>query len=113
MNLKYKILGIHGKRIPFSSGNQTELNFFSYQRKLVITKIDEIFSLPTITYVNDELIEILAKLRDCWFYSGIKSYKKFGEKVIVNNLSLGIYDYYLLFIRLKKFAEINEFKVTD
>ena len=111
MNFKYTILGTHGHWIPFSSGEYTELDFFINQKKIIIKKIDEIFSLPTITQVDDELIEILAELRDCHFYGTIRAYERFGEKVSDENFNQGIYEYYRILKKLKKYCTIHNFKV--
>jgi hypothetical protein len=114
MNFKYEIYGTHGNWTPFSSGELTEIKFFSMQRNLVIKKIDEIFSLPTITSVDDELIELLSKLRNSQFYSVVEVYERFSNKNI-SAIDFGreVYDYYLIFKDLKKYGEPTKLKVVE
>jgi len=113
MDFQHNILGDHGDWIPFSSGEQTEINFFSHQRGLIISKIDEMFAIPTIAYIDAELIEALAKLRDSWFYSGVESFSRNGERVRVMNFNKGVYDYYKFYLKIKEYAKINELKVVN
>lgn len=111
MDFKYEIFGNNFEWIKFSSGEVLELEHFSNHRDLVIKKIDEILSMPTIIYIDSELIEVLAKLRDCWFFSGIESMNSYNA-ISVQNFNKGVYDYYSLFLRLKKFGNPHKFRVT-
>jgi hypothetical protein len=88
-----------------SSGTITELHHFVHEREQVIKKIDEILSLPIIQSENDKIIETLAKLRDCWFYSGVDSYSRMGTKVTVMNFNKGVYDYYQAYVTLSKYTD--------
>lgn len=113
MNFKYKILDTHKEWIPFSSGERTEIDFFVHQKELVISKINEIFAIPTVIHLDEELLEVLAKLRDCSFYSGVDSFSKDGNSVTVNQFYKGAYDYYTFFLELKKYAKINKMEILD
>lgn len=109
----YSIKGSQGPWIPFSSGEQTELDHFKYERKLVTTKIDEIFALPTVIYLDDNLIEILANLRDSRFYSHIDFLDKFGPPTNAEDISLSVFEYFALFQRLKRYAKLYEFRLDE
>lgn len=113
MKFNYKIKGSHGGWIPFGTGEQLEINSYVHEREIVLSKIDELLALPTIIYIDFELIEILVRLRDCWFYSGVAIFLKSNPQAKVHNFNKGIYDYYLLFLRLKRYALINEFIVIN
>lgn len=113
MNIRYKIIGSHGNWIPFGSGNVTEIEHFIKEQELVTSKINEIFNIPTINHIDDELLSILAKLKDSWFYSGIKSYHIYGERSTVYEFNKGVYDYYKLYLRLKEYANITTYKIVE
>ena len=112
MNFKYLITNKENQWIPFSTGDISEIQHFERECILVIRKIDEILALPIIINLNIELIETLAKLRDCWFYAGIKSYAQGIPIITIDNFNNGAYDYYTLYLKLKKFVRVIEFKVT-
>jgi len=113
MNFYYEIFGTNNKWIPFSTGEQTELNHFRQEKDLIIRKIDEIFKIPTISILDEDLIANLAKLRDCLFYSAVESYNRWGRIVTVTYFKTAIYDYYLLFRALQKYGTITAFRVKD
>lgn len=127
MDFKYEYLNDGSKWTQYSTGDWLELDHFTHHRKLIISKIDEILLLPTIIYVDSELIELLAKLRDCQFYVGIEYFSKaeFIDSqayVIMNgtrckfsfgDFNVATHDYCLLFSQLKKFADVHEFKVSQ
>lgn len=113
MNFYYEIFGNHNKWIPFSTGEQTELNHFRQEKELIIRKIDEIFKIPTISILDEDLIANLAKLRDCLFYSAVESYNRWGKRVTVTYFKTAIYDYYLLFHALQKYGTMTALRVKD
>ena len=113
MNFQYKILNIKGEWVPFSSGDQTELQFFTSEKALITRIIDEIFNLPTITALDDSLIEILAELRDCLFYSGVKSFNTYNNfNLTIVDFDKDVYIYYQLFLRLKKHVQPTPLQVN-
>ncbi|MCO5287695.1 MAG: hypothetical protein M9898_14905 [Chitinophagaceae bacterium] len=113
MNFNYRVKYTKNNYwTPFSSGELTEISNFKHERIIVKEKIDEIFSIPIISAEEDLLIETLAKLRDCWFYSGILAYASTGEKAIVYNFNEAVFEYYWYFSILSKYVDLPEFKLN-
>lgn len=111
MDMNYRILGKHGGWIPFGSGEITEIQHFERERNLIKTKIDEIFSTPSIKYVDDELIVLLTQLKDCWFYAGVDAHLQYGDRVSVQNFNTGVHDYYQLYIKLSQHLTPVKFQI--
>lgn len=111
MAFRCKIKGDHGGWIPFSMEEEKELEFFRKQKNMAINKIDEILALPTANVLDEELIEVLAKLRDSLFYSGIDAFSMAGANATVDKFSEGVYEYYTLYKKLKRYTPINEIEI--
>lgn len=93
------------------SGNVRELESFVRERSYVISSIDEILSLPIIQYVDDELIESLATLRNSWFYSGVNSFEKYGFGPEIHKFNEGVYIYYQMYQKLNKYITPYRFEI--
>ena len=112
-NFNYSILNNNGDWVNISTGNQTEYQHFFHHKNLIQEKIDEIFSLPNITNLNNGIIENLAELRDCSFISAISMYEQYGERIANENLGEEFFEYYKKFVRLKKHCKLTEFKIRE
>ena len=111
MNFKYRLkAGVNWS--GNSSGQLRELLHFQNERNQVINKIDKILALPIIQSEEDILIESLAKLRDCWFYSGVDSFVTTNLTVTVSDFNKGVYDYYLIYLTLSKFANSYNIEIV-
>lgn len=93
------------------SGDTRELESFVRERDGVISSIDEILSLPIIQYVDDELIESLATLRNSWFYSVVDQCDKSGLGVNAYKFNEGVYIYYKIYQKLNKYITPYRFEI--
>lgn len=107
MNLRYmrKSKSTGQWEAPMHTGQQTEIEYFLHEQKVVTEKITQIFGIPTTINVDHELIEILSELRDCWFYAGIATLISFNLKPIIINFNKGVFHYYELFKKLRKYTD--------
>lgn len=113
MNFNYKIKFTKNNYwTPFSSGDATETFKLDNERKVIKEKIDEILVLPIISSEDDLLIETLSQLRDSWFYKGVESYSRMGQKTTVRDFNKGLYDYYLYFSILSKFVLLPKIEIN-
>lgn len=112
-NFKYSVLNDGGNWVNLSTGHITEYEHFFQHRKLMIEKIDDIFSLPNITNLNNGIIENLAEIRDSSFLFSISTYETFGERIANEDLGEKLYEYYKVFKKLKKHCKLNEFRIRE
>ncbi len=113
MNFSYKIKSAKNNCwTPYASGDTTETFTLEHERKVIKEKIDETLTLPIISSEDDLLIETLSKLRDSWFYNGVESYSRMGQKITVNDFNKGVYDYYLYFSTLSKFVVLPKIEIN-
>jgi len=94
------------------TGSIRELESFVRERKHVISSIDGILSLPIIQYVDDELIQSLATLRDSWFYSCVKSFDNYGLGPKHYKFNEGVYVYYDIYQKLNKYITPYRFEIV-
>jgi hypothetical protein len=109
MNFRYSVTA-NNMTSTISTGNVTELNHFIHEKEIVIKKIDEVFTLPTVSSEEDKLIEALSQLRDCSFYTGVESFYKFGNNVQIANFEQRVYEYYCCYRNIHKHSQKH--KVT-
>lgn len=104
MNFRYQIRRVDGSWINFSTGEVTELEHFDIERRIVSQKINEILMLPHVTDENEDLVDLLPKIRDCQLYKHVELSSKIQAKIKVNapNLNAYLSEYYNLYLLLKK-----------
>lgn len=83
--------------------------FFKDTRESVILKVKEILALPTIIYLDMELIENLYKLRDCRFYDVINRLNKNSKLNTGTGLDIPkiTYEYYKIYSALSIFIKLK------
>jgi hypothetical protein len=95
------------------TGGTTELQHFFSERNSVTRLIEEIFNIPAVINIDFELIEILAQIKHCWFYAAVKALAESSnlENTTVLNFNKHVFDYYILYLRLRKYVNLNDFKL--
>jgi hypothetical protein len=114
MNFEYSVLNNQGQFISFSTGDCKELDHFSREKELIKKKVNEILNHPNITYEDETLIELLCRLKDCWFYQGIESFidMRFpNSKKVVIDFDKGVYEYFKIYYDLIKFSKPHKMEV--
>ncbi len=107
MNFKYEIEFSKGAWTPFSTGGVSDIAYFESERVLVERLVDEILSLPHVSDEDDDLVDLLPRLRDCFFYRCLKGYVQYANynvRVSVPEFSGHLYEYWSLYRKLRKAA---------
>jgi hypothetical protein len=102
MNFKYQVIAQDGRLVPFGTGTATDIEHFESERVLVARLVDEILTLPHIIDENNDFVDLLPRLRDCSFYGSVRTYSQYGLRVSVPDFSSNLYDYWVLYIRLRR-----------
>lgn len=110
MNFEYKIKNQSNQWIQFSTGRLTEIDHFTHEKELITQKVDEIFAVPTITSLDNELLKALYNLKHSFFYTGVNSYAERGERTTVMEFNKGIYQYYMYTQKIMKYSSKFEIK---
>ena len=82
---------------------------------MVREQIDSMFSIPTITCIDNELIDILARIRDCAFYGLVSLYQIPSNPYqdhAISNFKQDLFEYYQLYKKLSKYCKPFEFAIT-
>ncbi len=109
-NFKYKLTTGNNSSTNHT-GTVRGLDGFVKERDWVISKIDEILSLPIIEHADDELIETLTTLRDSWFYAVVHSNHKHGLGATAYKFNDGVYTYYDCYQKLNNFITPHGFEI--
>jgi len=113
VNFKYSLRNDNGKQTKYDISSENEIGRFIVEVGRVSKQIDSLFSLPTITSIDKELIDILAELRDCGFYGIVMIYKHWkGFSFPLQNFSTDVFKYYQLYKRLTRYCKTFEFEIT-
>lgn len=108
MNFKYQVQHEPEVWTPFWTGLHTDIDYFENTRKVIIRQIDEILKLPHIADEDEDIVDLLPKIRDSQLFNTVECYQKLGNhggnNVVAPVFSASVYDYYSYFVKLKKLS---------
>jgi hypothetical protein len=110
----------HLKEEDFYSSNlydgsrDKEMKQFISEVELIKKEIDALFAIPSITSIDDDLIDVLARLRDSKFQDIYSSYnvpKNPFKPIEARSLKMELLKYYILYKRLCLYSTPVEYQV--
>lgn len=94
--------------VKMYTGYYTELERFTDVKNLITQKVDKLFNIPSIIYVDYELIETLSNISNSSFHSLIPYINKYPD-LNCPDFSKDVYRYYLLLKELLRYTKIKEY----
>ncbi|RLL41099.1 hypothetical protein D8M04_17800 [Oceanobacillus piezotolerans] len=115
MNFSYQYIEKStGRKVPFGTGDYTELMLLEEYRSGIQGTINSIFQIPVIINIDHDLIVILEEINNCFLFrtvAGLITARKLPEryKIATPEFGKNLFKFYLLYKELSKYIEPTEY----